>query len=396
MLRHPPTTPDLSAKLAYDLHVRADAHGAAGRFEEALADYQRAAKLVPTGPVYPFNAGNVLRSLGRADEAVSAYDQAIAIQPDFAIAHHNRAFCLLQLGQLAEGFEAYEWRRSCPTFDDPRYKLGRQWTGQALRGKRLYIWPELYQGDMIQFSRYAALAAAAGAKVTLAAPPAMHALLRSLGPRVTLISDTAKPPAFDYQCALMSLPRYFGTTLDSIPRAPHLAADPARVAKWRERIGGEGLKIGVAWQGSTAPYALPLQRSFPLRELSPIAALPAVRLISLQKVNGLEQLDALPDGMKVETLGDEFDPGPQAFVDTAAAMMACDLFITPDTSVAHLAGALGVRTWVALPYVADWRWFMDRSDSPWSPATRLYRQTRRGEWSDVFAAMAADAGLLDA
>jgi len=144
----------------------------------------------------------------------------------------------------------------------------------------------------------------------------------------------------------------------------------------------------VVWQGSVQPYALPLARSFPLAMLRGVGALPGVRLISLQKVNGLEQLASLPDGMAVETLGEDFDPGPDLFVDTAAAMAACDLVITPDTSTAHLAGALGVPTWVALPYVADWRWLMGRSYSPWYPGARLFRQQERGVWEGVFAEMA--------
>ena len=363
---------------------------AEGRFDAALAAFGAAATLNPGSLAAHFNRGNVLRALGRVDEAIASYDAAIALNPDFAIGHHNRAFCLLQAGRLAEGFAAYEWRAKCPTFEDPRYSLPNRWTGsEDLAGKRLFIFPELFLGDVIQFSRYAAMAAARGAKVTLGAPKALHGLLRGLAVEIDLVDEGATPD-FDLQAPLMSLPHAFGTTLENLPGAArYISADPARVAKWRERIGPEGLKIGVVWQGSTQPYALPLARSFQLAMLASIAAIPDVRLISLQKVNGLEQLDALPAGMAVETLGDDFDPGPDMFVDTAAAMMACDLVITPDTSTAHLAGALGVGTWVALPYVADWRWLMGRADSPWYPHTRLFRQAERGVWEGVFAEMAA-------
>ena len=364
------------------------AHVSEGRFDEALAAFEAAAALNPGSLAAHFNRGNVLRALGRVDAAIASYDAAIALNPEFAIGHHNRAFCLLQAGRLAEGFAAYEWRAKCPTFDDPRYGLPNRWTGaEDLQGRRLFIFPELFQGDVIQFSRYATMAAARGARVTLGAPAALHGLLRGLAGGIALVDEGATPD-FDLQAPLMSMPHAFGTTLESLPgTARYLTADPARVAKWRGRIGSEGFRVGVVWQGSTQPYALPLARSFPLAMLREVEALPGVRLISLQKVNGLEQLASLPAGMTVETLGDDFDPGPDLFVDTAAAMEACDLVISPDTSTAHLAGALGVRTWVALPYVADWRWLMGRPDSPWYPATRLFRQTERGVWDGVFAEM---------
>lgn len=360
------------------------------RFVDALEAYREGLARTPDAPALHFNIGNTLRLLSRFEDAIAAYDAALALRPDFAMAHHNRALCVLQLGDLQAGFAEYEWRKACPTFDDPRYRLERPWRGEAIAGKTLFVFPELFMGDLLQFGRYAYLAERMGARVRLAAPEAMHAILRSMSAAIDLLPADAAPADYDYQCALMSLPLVFGTTLDRIPRAPaYLRAEAPRIARWRARIGEEGFRIGVAWQGSTQPYALRLQRSFPLAALAPIAGLPGVRLVSLQKINGLEQLQSLPDGMRVETLGDGFDPGPELFVDTAAAMACCDLFITPDTSVAHLAGALGVPTWVALPQLADWRWFEGRGDSPWYPSVRLFRQGVRGDWTGVFAAMRA-------
>jgi hypothetical protein len=239
---------------------------------------------------------------------------------------------------------------------------------------------------MLQFCRYARLADAAGARVRLAAPEAMHAILRTMSPTIELLATDAAPGDYDYASALMSLPAAFGTTLQTVPRDVYLRADPARVARWRARIGAHGLRVGVAWQGSAGA----VDRSFPLAALAPLARVPSVRLISLQKGNGLDQLDALPAGMSVEVLGADFDPGPDLFVDTAAAMLACDLFVTPDTSVAHLAGALGVRSWIALPHLADWRWLQDRADSPWYPSARLFRQAASGDWAGLFATMAGE------
>ena len=362
-----------------------------GRRDEALASYDQALAVDPANIAAWYNRGGALRDLGRVSEAVQSYDRVLDLNPDLAIAHHNRALCRLQLGDYAGGFEAYEWRKRCPTFDDPRYGLERPWRGEPLAGKSLYVFPELYQGDVIQFSRFILAAEQAGARVSLAAPRAMHALLQTLSPTIELLDEGEVPDGYDYQSPLMSLPHGLKTTLETLPSRPYLRPDPARIARWREAIGPQGVKVGVIWQGSTAPYALPLQRSFPLAALKDLAALPHVRLISLQKVNGLDQLTTLPAGMTVQDLGEAFDPGPDAFVDTAAAMSCCDLVITPDTSVAHLAGALGVTTWLALPAIADWRWMSDRSDSPWYPTLRIFRQSVPGEWTQVFADMAAGA-----
>jgi tetratricopeptide (TPR) repeat protein len=361
---------------------------ALGRRDAALADYDAALVLDGKNVAAWYNRGGTLRDLGRVADAVESYDQALAISPDLAIAHHNRALCRLQLGDYLGGFEEYEWRRRCPTFEDPRYGLERPWSGEPLEGKALFVFPELYQGDVIQFARFVLAAEQAGAKVTLAAPSAMHALLQTLSPSIQLTDEDQTAESYDYQAPLLSLPHGFKTTLESLPNAAYLRADPARVAHWRDVIGPKGFKVGVVWQGSTLPYALPLRRSFPLAALKGLAALPDVRLISLQKVNGLEQLQDLPKGMAVEDLGEGFDPGPDLFVDTAAAMTCCDLVITPDTSVAHLAGALGVTAWLALPAVSDWRWMSGREDSPWYPHTRLFRQSVPGDWTAVFAEMA--------
>lgn len=356
------------------------------RLDEALAAFDAAVACDPDYVIAHFNRGVTLRKLQRIDEAIAANRAVIALQPDFAKAHQQLAICLLQQGCLAEGFEEYEWRRRTVEDADPRYALPSPWNGEDLAGKTLFVFHELYLGDMIQFCRYARLAELAGARVILAAPPMLHALLRSLSPTIELIGAADTPPHYDYQCALLSLPRAFRSAIAAT--TPYLAAEPARRVSWREQLGSNGFRIGVCWQGSTLPYADVMQRSFPLAGLAPLAdARPDVRLISLQKYSGLDQLRQLPSGMRVETVA-TFDEGADAFVDTAAMMAACDLIITADTSVAHLAGALGVPVWVALPWLADWRWLEDRDDSPWYPSMRLFRQKRPGDWPAVFAAMA--------
>ena len=196
---------------------------------------------------------------------------------------------------------------------------------------------------------------------------------------------------FDFQCALMSLPGRLGAEPSgATPAPPYLRAEPERVAHWRAALGEGGLKIGIGWQGNpNGP--VDVGRSLPLAAFAPLARIPGARLISLQKGFGLEQIEALAGAFAVETPPAPFDEGPDAFVDTAALMQGLDLIVTSDTSLAHLAGALGVPAWVALKFAPDWRWMFERADSPWYPSLRLFRQRARGEWRDVFEAMASEA-----
>jgi len=210
-------------------------------------------------------------------------------------------------------------------------------------------------------------------------------LLKRATPSVELIGWGAAPDAFHFHIPLASIPLAVGMTVRTIPAVDHyLTAEPVRIAQWKEKIGSHGLRIGIAWQGNNLVMGSE-GKSFPVAELAPIAAMPGVRLIGLQKNAGSEQLNSLPPGMTVETY--DFDSGPDAFLDTAAMMMACDMVISADTAPAHLAGALGVPTWVALKHVPDWRWFLGRDDSPWYPSLRLFRQPVLGDWTSVFAAM---------
>jgi ADP-heptose:LPS heptosyltransferase len=193
---------------------------------------------------------------------------------------------------------------------------------------------------------------------------------------------------------LLSLPRAFGTKLESIPgKVPYLRADPNRIERWKRRLGSNGFKIGIAWQGNSKAR-IDSGRSFAVTEFLGVSQIPGVRLISLQKREGREQLDRLPAGMKVETLEEDFDAGPDAFLDSAAVMENLDLVISSDTAIAHLAGALARPVWVALKHVPDWRWLMERRDSPWYPTARLFRQPSREDWTSVFAAMEKELAAL--
>jgi hypothetical protein len=202
---------------------------------------------------------------------------------------------------------------------------------------------------------------------------------------VTAFCSAERP--FDFQCALMSLAERFAIELGDLPgKIPYLFAEEPLVKQWREQIGNLGFKIGICWQGNPAGK-IDKGRSLPLMKYRPIARVPSVRLISLQKTHGLDQLTYLPSEMKVESLA-VFDEGADAFIDTAAIMQNLDLVVTSDTATAHLAGALGCPTWLAVKHMPDWRWMLERSDSPWYPTMRLFRQPVRDDWDSVFSAMA--------
>jgi len=362
------------------------------RADQALAAYEAASEAQPGYDAALNGQGLALRSLGRLDEAAAAFDEAVRLGNREAI---GNAGCLaLSLGDFERGWEGYEARwlegKSLAEALGARFPT---WRGPGRDGERVLVMNDHGFGDTIQFCRYLPLMVAAGAETTFLCPPRLHRLMSSLA-GVRLVAERTDSERFDAQIPISSLPHAFATRLDSVPASvPYLAAEPECALKWAARIGAEGFKIGVVWQGNPNPD-VDMARSAPLIAFAPLAAIPGVRLISLQKGHGVEQLADLPAGMQVESLGDDFDSGPDAFVDTAAAMASLDIVVTCDTSIAHLAGALARPTWVALKQDAEWRWLRDRDDSPWYPTARLFRQTRRGEWSDVFAAMAGTLKAL--
>jgi tetratricopeptide (TPR) repeat protein len=363
------------------------AFGAQGNLARALEDCERAIALDAAFAEAHYNKGNVLKAQARFPEAIASYDRAIALRPEFGDAWWNKGVTTLLMGDFEAGWPLYEWRSEKPGVVLPPCPEP-MWTGrESLEGKTLLIMAEQGLGDTIQFARYAALAEARGAKVVFAVQDRLKRLLGQLEGSVRIAGVTDPLGGFDFCARLMSLPLLFETRLDNIPaRVPYLRAEPDRIEPWKHRIGSRGFKIGISWQG--APEGeIDVGRSFPVRRFERLAGMRGVRLISLQKNTGVEQLSDLPAGMKVETPGDDFDAGPDAFIDSAAVMESLDLVITSDTAVAHLAGALGKPVWVALGFVPDWRWLLDRSDSPWYPTMTLFRQSRRSDWSTVFAEM---------
>jgi tetratricopeptide (TPR) repeat protein len=372
---------------AWALYNRGNTLRELKRLEDALASYDKALAIKPDYAEALNNRGIILQDLKRFDEAMASYDQAIALKPNNAGGLLNRGLCKLLLGHYQEGWQDYEWRWGTRSFLDKRPKINAAtWEGEDLAGRRLIVFSEQGLGDTIQFARFLPQLLQRKANVTFLTQAKLVRVLRPLIGDIDVVSATDDQDAFDFQCALMGLPLRFNTELDTIPaKTPYLSAEPDRAARWKERIGALGFKIGIGWQGN--PNGQDNHKDIPLEEFIPLTRIPQVRLISLQYKDGVDQLARLPADVKIETLGDDFDSGPDAFIDTAAVMANLDLIISSCTSIPHLAGALGRPTWIVLKHVPDWRWLLDREDSPWYPTMRLFRQPERDDWTSVFSKM---------
>ncbi|MSP03552.1 MAG: tetratricopeptide repeat protein [Acetobacteraceae bacterium] len=368
-----PDLPDVASNLGTAQHH-------ANRLEDAARTLSRAAARDPRDPGVLVNLSHVLKDLGRFQEAEARLAAALRLAPGDPLALYNRALLLLLQGRFAEAWPGWEERFRAGAIA-ARGLTKPVWRGENLAGRTLLIHAEQGLGDTIQFCRHDF---PRDGEVVFESQPRIARLLASRPgmPRIVRVGDPLPP--HDLTCPLMSLPAIHGTTLDTIPsHVPYLAAEPGAVERWRTRLGDRGFRIGIAWQGNPARRE-DSGRSIRLEHYLGLAAVPGVRLISLQKDDGVEQL---ADSMTVESLGADFDSGPDGFIDSAAAMMSLDLVITSDTAMAHLAGALGRPVWVASRAVPDWRWMLERRDSPWYPSMRLFRQTARDDWAPVFAAM---------
>ena len=360
--------------------------------KEALADYDRALALGAPTPNLLVNRGIALVELNRNAEAVAQYDRALALDPNHAGARFHRSLNRLLLGDLKGGFEDYEWRwAGNDAVAAPAQVPGPRWTGaEDLHGKTLFLYSEQGFGDSIQFARYAALLAERGARVLLEVHPPLKALLASV-PGVAGISAMGEPrPAFDYQCPLLSVPLAFATRLETIPaRVPYVHVDEALRERWRARLAGLARpRVGLVWSGSRLQGG-DRKRSIPFAEMAPIIAASAAP-VSLQKDVRESDAAALAADSRVVALGDEIAD----FRDTAAIIGELDVVVTVDTAVAHLAGALGRPVWVMVSFSSDWRWMLDRPDSPWYPTARLFRQPAPNDWASVAARVAAELGEL--
>ena len=376
------------------LNNRGIALTATGRLSEGLESFIRSAALNGATAENQTNIGIVLRILGRHREAAASFGRALAEQPLDPSARFALAFMHLALGEFDLGWPLYEARFELPSLGNPaRHFAAPRWSGaEPLAGKTLLVHAEQGLGDVIQFCRYLPLLTAQGVSVVFEVMPSLKALLRTLPAAVQLVGRGEPLPPVDYCCPLLSLPLAFRTRPESIPaQVPYLAADPQRTARWRQRLRAlPGLRVGIAWQGNLAVEKLiwARGRSIPLAALEPLARLPGVSLVSLQKGPGLEQRRDVPFAERLVDWSADLDHGPDAFLDTAAVMADLDLVISTDTSVAHLAGALGRPVWTLLAASPEWRWGLERSDSPWYPTMRLFRQSTDGDWSVPVIALA--------
>ncbi|SMF43651.1 Tetratricopeptide (TPR) repeat [Azospirillum oryzae] len=352
------------------------------RVDEAAARFRRAIVLDPRYAGAYSNLGSAVKDKGIFWEALLAFRRATRLDPDFAGAHWNESLVRLLLGDFVKGWRGYEWRWKHGRLPSPQRSFERpRWDGSPLKGRRLLVYWEQGFGDVLQFVRYLPLLAqaAGGQPVYLECQRALLPVLRSLPG--TIAVETGGPlPDFDVQIPVLSLPALFGTRLETVPsRVPYLSAEPDLAARWGERLAGlSGLKVGIVWAGSPT-HGNDRNRSIGLAPFARLASIPGVSLVSIQKGPTEGQAADPPGGFPLLNLS----PDIKDFADTAAIIAGLDLVVCVDTSVAHLAGALGVPVWVMVPFAPDWRWMLDRDDSPWYPTMRLFRQDRPGSWDDA-------------
>ena len=365
-----------------------------GDLPGAIAAFRVATDLDPMEAAAWANLGMALKIESQFDEALSAYGRALTRAPNDPQIRLNRAVALLRAGRMAEAWPDYESRlrlggrpalppdRLLPTLD----------AGQSLAGRTILAWHEEGFGDTLQFARYVPLLAARGARVLAWVPPDLGRLFATLEGVSDIVTDAARLPPHDWHCPFFSLPRAFATTLNTVPASiPYLSADPALTAHWATRLPpAGGLRVGLVWAGQARPWlpgftALDRRRSMALDTLLPLGRVPGLTLVSLQK--GPRAADAItpPWGLTLH------DPMPEVtdFADTAAIIATLDVVVSVDTSVAHLAGALGRPVLLLDRYDSCWRWLSGRRDSPWYPSLRILRQRHSGDWTPVIAEAAA-------
>jgi hypothetical protein len=357
---------------------------------EALASSDRALALAPGHADAWYNRGNALRELHRHADAAQSYERAIALAPDHASAHWNLADCRLILGDFARGWEQYEWRWRLASRAQSRRAFAQPlWLGaEPLAGRTILLHAELGLGDTLQFCRYATEVAQRGARVLLEAQAAVLPLLQTLEGVERLVRRGEALPGFDFHCPLMSLPLAFRTDLGNVPaRVPYLHSDPARVQAWRDRLGEAAKpRVGMVWSGSQGLRND--KRSMALAQMLPLAR-PGLEWVSLQKEVPACDAELLAAHNDIRDVGADL----RDFADTAALVELLDLVVTVDTSVAHVAGALGKPLWILLPFNPhDWRWLLEREDSVWYPTARVFRQPAAGDWASVIARVGEELG----
>jgi tetratricopeptide (TPR) repeat protein len=377
-LAEKPDFPEIQYNLANSLRQQ-------GRSEPAIAAYQRVIELNPRHADAWMYLASLYRSAGQVDDAVAALRKTVELAPDRAIAHYDLGMALLRRGDLAEGWPHYDWRSKVESFSlRPRPYSQPIWDGGDLAGKRILLYPEQGFGDVIQFARYIPMVAKLGGQIILESFNELGRLLANLEGVEKIFPQGIPPPDFDLHCPLLSLPGRFRTTLATIPKSEsYLQANPNLIEEWRRRFpeGEKRLKVGLIWRGRPNPEP---GRSIAADRLLPLSKISGVWFCSLQ--TGAPSNLPFPMADWTSDIKD--------FADTAALMANLDLILTIDTAGAHLAGALGKKTWCMLKFLPDWRWIGRGSDSLWYPTVRLFRQSQDGDWDGVVQQIADELQSL--
>ncbi|MGD0461259.1 MAG: tetratricopeptide repeat protein [Tepidisphaeraceae bacterium] len=349
-----------------------------GRMDEAIEEYRAAIRCDDQCVEAYVNLGAALHETGHGEEAIAILTRAIELDPQHEPAHYNLSLSLLKKGQYERGWREYEHRAFALW---ARRKFAPPiWDGSELSGKTILLPGEGGFGDAIQFARYVPMVKKRGGRIIVQVQSDLVRLLKRVEGADEVLPKDHPLPTIDVYCPLLSLPRIFGTTPRNIPAAPYLTADASVSQRWASRLSGhKGLRVGLAWAGSTA-HRNDKNRSIPLSQFAPLRAVTEIRLFSLQKDRAGESSPTIDMIDWTAQLSD--------FADTAGLIANLDRVISVDTAVAHLAGAMGKKVWLLLPYVADWRWLEDRSDSPWYPTLQLFRQEKPGDWDPVIAKVA--------
>jgi Flp pilus assembly protein TadD len=367
---------------------RAVALQSVGRNDDALECLDQAIALEPNHAPSHSNRGHVLRDLNRYKEAQASYAQALYLGPTEPHAHFNQGMCQLLTGDFEHGWQELEWRWKTEQYRGAQQNFLKPiWLGkESLSGKTILLHAEQGMGDTIQFCRYVTEVARLGARVLLQVQPALERALQGLQGTMQILAEGDELPEFDYHCPLMSLPLAFGTQVDTIPAYPsYLSVSPERLSKWLPQLGETGKpRIGLVWAGN-ASFGNDARRSMPLTCFLPLLN-DQLQFVSLQ--TELRDGDAVILERHPEIL--HFGDKLTDFADTAALIAELDLVICVDTAVAHLAGALGKAVWILLPFSPDWRWLVQRSDTPWYPSARLWRQSRSYDWGEVMGAVSEE------
>jgi Flp pilus assembly protein TadD len=410
--------PAQAAEPYYDLGV---ALAINRQFDDAIAAYRKSLSIDPNNSLAWNNLGNLLKRTGKLSESVDAlreavrlkpdwadpqcnlattfiaqgdidsaeklFDAALALAPDSPQIHYNHGVLLLLKGDFLRGLPEYEWRWKCSEVHIPTRFNSPPWRGEALEGKRILLHAEQGLGDTIQFARYIPLVQQRGGKIVLCVQPEAISLLKSTRGVEQIASHPNQLPRCDTHCYLMDLPHALGTTLETIPNeVPYLYPEPALLQTWKEKVGNQtGIKVGLAWAGRPT-HTNNANRSIDIVNFVPLAGVPNVIFYSMQIGPGSEET-ARTDLV-------DFTPQIKDLADSAALISSLDLILTVDSAVAHLAGAIAKPVWIMLPFAPDWRWMLGRSDSPWYPTARLFRQAKPGDWQSVIEQVRLDLVAL--